>query len=125
MSMRTPLARVRGLGSAKSGTEHWWHMRLTSVAAIPLTLFLVAFVLMNLGDTRSELIAAIRHPAVAITLALAVLILAWHMHLGMQVIVEDYVHGWARLAALLASTFFSIAVAAAAVYAIAAMSFGA
>src|SRR4051812_23467549 len=106
MSMRTPLSRVRGLGSAKSGTSHWWHERLTSLAAIPLTIYLIVFIIANLGDSRAELIAAVRHPAAGIALALTVLTLAWHMQLGMQVILEDYVHGVTRIPALLANTFF-------------------
>lgn len=124
MSLRTPLARVRGLGSAKSGTGHWWHQRMTSIAALPLTLFLVVFIVWNIGADRAQLIAAVKHPLIALGLALSILSSVWHMQLGMQVIVEDYVHGAARIPVLLANTFFSIAIAAIALYAIAAMSFG-
>lgn len=126
MSLRTPLARARGLGSTKSGTEHWWRERVTSVAGLPLTVFLVVFILLHLGATRAELIASVRHPAVAVPLALSVLTLLWHMQLGMRVIVEDYVHGHAmKLALLLLNSVFAVVLAMAALYAIAKMSFGA
>ncbi|CAN5296354.1 succinate dehydrogenase, hydrophobic membrane anchor protein [soil metagenome] len=125
MSMRTPLSRVRGLGSAKSGTEHWWHQRVTAVANVPLVLFLIIFIVRHVGASRAELIASVKQPLVGLGLALAILSITMHMRLGVQVIIEDYVHGAARIPTLLANTFFSVAIAAAALYAIAAMSFGA
>ena len=93
MSMRTPLSRVRGLGSAKAGTEHWWLQRVTAIANIPLVLFMLGFVVAHLGASRAELVASVHHPIIAILLALAFLSVLWHMRLGMQVIIEDYVHG--------------------------------
>jgi succinate dehydrogenase / fumarate reductase membrane anchor subunit len=124
MSYRTPLARVRGLGSAKSGAEHWWMQRVTAVANIPLIVFLLAFVLSHLGSTRAELIASVKHPAVAVGLILAFLSVLWHMRLGMQVIIEDYVHGPLKLVALIANSFFAITVGALALYAVGTMSLG-
>ena len=122
--MRTPLARIRGLGSAKAGVEHWWMQRVTAIANIPLVLFLLVFVLMHLGASRAELIASVKHPVVAVGLLLAFVSVLWHMRLGMQVIIEDYVHGGFRLAAIIANAFFTILLGALALYAIGTMSLG-
>jgi succinate dehydrogenase / fumarate reductase membrane anchor subunit len=125
MSMRTPLSRVRGLGSAKSGTEHWWLQRVTAIANIPLVLFMLVFVVMHLGASRAELVASVHHPIIAILLAAAFVSVLWHMRLGMQVIVEDYVHTPAlKLTALLFNTFFTLLLGVAALYAIITMALG-
>lgn len=124
MSFRTPLGKVRGLGSAKSGTEHWWMQRVTALANLPLVLFSIGFVVAHLGATRAEVAASIANPFVAMALALMVVSVIWHMRLGMQVIIEDYVHGGARVALLLLNTFFTAALGLAALLAIAKMSFG-
>jgi succinate dehydrogenase / fumarate reductase membrane anchor subunit len=123
--MRTPLSRVRGLGSAKSGTEHWWLQRVTAIANIPLVLFMLVFVVMHLGASRAELVASVHHPIIAILLAAAFVSVLWHMRLGMQVIVEDYVHTPAlKLTALLFNTFFTLLLGVAALYAIITMALG-
>jgi succinate dehydrogenase / fumarate reductase, membrane anchor subunit len=125
MSMRTPLSRVRGLGSAKSGTEHWWLQRVTAIANIPLVLFMLVFVVTHLGASRAELVASVHHPIIAILLAAAFLSVLWHMRLGMQVIIEDYVHTPApKLTALLFNTFFTLLLGVAALYAIITMALG-
>lgn len=125
MSMRTPLGRVRGLGSAKSGTEHWWVQRVTAIASLPLLVFFVVFVIMHLGASRAEVVASIANPLVAILLALTMIAVLWHMRLGLQVVIEDYIHTPAsKFAALLANTFFTAALGVAALYAIIKMSFG-
>ena len=125
MSMRTPLGRVRGLGSAKSGTEHWWLQRVTAIANIPLVIFLVVFVIRHLGASRAEIVASIANPFVAILLALTFVSVLWHMRLGLQVVIEDYVHGHvAKFAALLANSFVTVLLGVAALYAILKMSFG-
>ena len=125
MMQKTPLGRVIGLGSAKSGTEHFWHQRVTAIAGIPLVIFLIGFVLAHIGASRVEIIASLSNPLVAILLALTVVNLLWHMRLGLQVVIEDYVHTPARkFAALLLNTFFTMAMGAAALYAILKMSFG-
>ncbi len=125
MSMRTPLGRVRGLGSAKSGTEHWWLQRVTAIANIPLVIFLVIFVIRHLGASRAEIVASIANPFVAILLALTFVSVLWHMRLGLQVVIEDYVHGHvAKFAALLANSFVTVLLGVAALYAILKMSFG-
>ncbi len=119
MSIRTPLARVRGLGSAKSGTETWWLERMTGLANIPLNLFLVVFAVMHVGAARAEVIASVRNPLVAGLLALAFIAIAWHMRLGMRAIIEDYAHGHAtRVVLLLLNTIFTVGLALAALSAI-------
>jgi succinate dehydrogenase / fumarate reductase membrane anchor subunit len=125
MSMRTPLGKVRGLGSAKSGTEHWWLQRVTAIANIPLVIFLVIFVIRHLGASRAEIVVSISNPFVAILLALTFVSVLWHMRLGLQVVIEDYIHGHAaKFAALLANNFVAMLLGVAALYAILKMSFG-
>ena len=125
MSMRTPLSRARGLGSAKTGTEHWWLQRVTAIANIPLVLFMIGFVIAHLGKSRADLVASVHHPIIAILLALAFLSVLWHMRLGMQVIIEDYVRGpAAKLTAVLLNIFFTLLLGVAALYAIITMALG-
>ena len=125
MMRKTPLGRVRGLGSAKSGTEHWWAQRVSAIAGLPLGVFLVVFVLMHLGASRAEVVASLANPAVALLMALTLVAMLWHMRLGLQVIIEDYVHAPApKFATLLFNTFFTVVMGAAALYAILKMSFG-
>lgn len=125
MSMRTPLGKVRGLGSARDGTHHWWMQRVTAIANLPLIVFLVIFVLSHLGARRADVLTSLANPFVAILLALTMISVLWHMRLGLQVVIEDYVHGHAtKLGALLANTFFTAALGVAALYAILKMSFG-
>jgi succinate dehydrogenase / fumarate reductase membrane anchor subunit len=118
-TMRTPLARVRGLGSAKSGTAHFWHQRLTGLANVVLAIGLVTIVLMLIGKPYAEAIRVISHPLASLILLAGVISAAVHMRIGMQVIIEDYVHGEGlKLLALLANSFFAFAFALSAVYAI-------
>ena len=125
MSMRTPLGRVLGLGSAKSGTEHWWLERVTAIAGIPLTMFFIVFVMTHLGATRAELVASMGNPLLAIPMALTVISMLWHMKLGLQVVIEDYVHApLPKYVSLLFNTFFTAVLGVAALYAILKMSFG-
>ena len=125
MMRKTPLGRVLGLGSAKSGTEHWWAERVSSIAAIPLTVFFILFVLTHIGATRADLVMSLKNPLVAILMALTVITMLWHMRMGLQVVIEDYVHGAAaKYTALLLNTFFTAALGVAALYAILKMSFG-
>ena len=125
MLKKTPLGQVLGLGSAKSGTEHWWHQRLTAIAGIPLVVFLIGFILVNRGASRAELVASVQHPVVAILLGLTIINLVWHMRLGLQVVIEDYVHApHSKYAVLLLNSFFAAVMGFAALYAILKMSFG-
>jgi succinate dehydrogenase / fumarate reductase membrane anchor subunit len=122
---RTPLARVRGLGSARSGTEHFLRQRLTAVANVPLTIAFVVIVVSLLGSNHATVVGTLGSPLVAMLMLLFIGSVSYHMHIGMQVIIEDYVHGdVAKLALIMLNTFFTIAVGLAAAYAILKLSFG-
>jgi succinate dehydrogenase / fumarate reductase membrane anchor subunit len=124
-SIRTPLARVRGLGSAKSGTEHFWRQRLTAVANIPLTIAFVLIVVSLLGRNQAAAAQILGSPLVAIVMLLFIVSITIHMRIGMQVIIEDYVHGeTAKFVLIMANTFFAIAVGLASVFAILRLSVG-
>jgi succinate dehydrogenase / fumarate reductase membrane anchor subunit len=94
MSLRDPLAVARGLGPAREGLHHWWVLRLTSVALMLLTPWFVWFALQLAGADQATWRAAIAHPLNATLLLAFVWGLFWHTQLGLQVVVEDYVHGW-------------------------------
>ena len=122
---RTPLARVRGLGSAKTGTAHFWHQRLTAVANVPLTIAFVLIVVALLGRNHAAAQQILGSPLVAIVMLLFIGSVTYHMRIGMQVIIEDYVHEeTAKLALIMLNTFFAVAVALASAYAIFKLSFG-
>ena len=125
MGILNPLQRVRGLGSAKSGTEDWWNQRVTSVALVPLSLFVVVLIASLIGAGHAAAVARIGHPVVATGLILTLGAIAWHMQLGMRVIIEDYVHGpgW-KVAALIANAFFALVIAVAGTFAVLMISFG-
>jgi succinate dehydrogenase / fumarate reductase, membrane anchor subunit len=115
---RTPLKEVRGLGSARSGTDHFWVQRLTATSNLLVIAFLVYAALSLVGASRAEVKAFFSHPAAAVFGVLLALSVTVHMRIGMQVIIEDYVHGGARVPLLLLNTFFSIFIAAATVLAV-------
>lgn len=117
--MRSPLGRALGLGSAKEGVEHWWRQRLTAVALVPLSLWFVAALIAHLGADRAAAIAWLRSPLPAIAMLLLIVALFWHMALGVQVVIEDYVgHEAAKIAALVALRLVACALAAAALFAV-------
>ncbi|MEP9387546.1 succinate dehydrogenase, hydrophobic membrane anchor protein [Mesorhizobium sp. KR9-304] len=123
--MRTPLGKVRGLGSAREGTGHFWHQRLTAVANIPLMLFFVGFLISINGADYATVRAAFAHPFVSLMFALVLFSALYHMRLGMQVIIEDYIHGEGlKLALIMLNTFFAILVGAACAYALIKLAFG-
>lgn len=124
-SIRTPLGKVRGLGSAKSGTEHWWEMRLTSIALLPLTLAAIVIVISLIGRNHAAVVQILGSPLVAITMLLFVWTVTLHMRLGLQSVIEDYVYGKAmKTALLIANTFLTIVLWLACTYAILKLSFG-
>lgn len=122
--MRTPLSRVRGLGSAKEGTEHFWRQRLTAIANIPLILFFLWTLIALNGAEHAQVVAYLSSPLVAIVMLMVLGAGIYHMKLGMQVVIEDYVHGGAGKALLIANTFFAIAMAVACGFAILKLGFG-
>jgi succinate dehydrogenase membrane anchor subunit len=124
-SMRTALGRVRHLGAARTGTDHFWRQRLTSVAAIPLSIAFIVILIALLGRNHAAAVQILGSPLVAIVMMLFIVTSAYHMWLGMQVIIEDYVnHELTKLIILMCNTFFSFALGLACLYAILKLSFG-
>ena len=123
--MRTPLRKVRGLGAAREGTGHFWRIRVTSVALIILTLYFLGFVISLNGADYATVRAALAQPFAALMMALFVVIGLVHMRLGMQEIIEDYIHEEGRkLALLILSIFFCVTVGVASIYALLKLALG-
>jgi succinate dehydrogenase / fumarate reductase membrane anchor subunit len=118
-SLRTPLGKVRGHGPAHAGTAHFWRQRLTGLANVPLTFAFVLVVASLAGSSHAEAAALLGSFPVALLMGLFLIVGLYHMKLGMQVVIEDYVHheGW-KLAALVANIFFVVLIGAAAGYAL-------
>ncbi len=109
----------------KSGTAHFWHQRVTAVANVPLVIFLLWFIVSHLGAARTDVVASVQNPFNAILLVLSFVSILWHMRLGMEMVIEDYVQDARVLqASLLLNTIFTAVVGVAALYAILRMSFG-
>ncbi|MBT5051080.1 MAG: succinate dehydrogenase, hydrophobic membrane anchor protein [Rhodospirillaceae bacterium] len=119
MSLRTDLGKVRGLGSAKEGTQHWWAQRLTAIALVPLVLWFVASVAGLAGADIGPVRAWIAQPVTAILLVLLIGVTFHHMQLGLQVVIEDYVHAeWLKITGIILVKFAAVLLAAAASFAI-------
>lgn len=111
-SLRSPLARARGLGSAKEGVESWWQERLTAVALVPLALWFIASMIVHGGDDYIEVTTWLRTPFSTLMMVLLVAAIFHHSALGLQVIIEDYVHSAAKISALVAVQIGCLALAA-------------
>jgi len=123
-SIRTPMSKVRYLGSAKSGTHHFLHQRLTAAAMIPLTIAFVWIILSLIGKDYAAARATLANPFVSIVLLLFLIAGIYHMMIGMQVVIEDYVLGEKlKYWMLTANTCFAIAVGLACAYAVLRLSF--
>ena len=111
-TMRTPLARVRSLGASHSGTSDFWRQRLTAVAMVLLMLPVIVVIMMLLGRNQAYAKQILGSLPVAIIMLLFIIASAWHMKIGMQVVIEDYVHNEkVKLVSIMLNNFFSIAVA--------------
>ncbi len=109
--MRTPLSRVRGHGSAKKGTGHFFMQRVTALANIPLTLFLVGALVVHAGADYTTMTAFLGHPFVGVVMLVLIVSAVYHMRLGLQVVIEDYIHGEAtKILALIANQFFALTI---------------
>jgi len=125
MSLQSPLNKVLGLGSAKEGTGHWWAQRLTAIGLVPLTIWF-AIELLSLPHGNYEMVAAwIAQPLNSILLVLLVVSLIYHSNLGLQVVIEDYVHGATKLVVLVAVQLVNVLLAVAGIYAVIVVSVGA
>jgi succinate dehydrogenase / fumarate reductase, membrane anchor subunit len=124
-SMRTEKSKVSGLGSARSGTDHFFRQRVTALANVPLAIAFIIIIAGLQGADHARMLSVMSHPLVAILLLLFVVSGIVHMRLGMQVIIEDYVHGeGTKIALLIANTFFAIGIGTASVFSILKMAFG-
>jgi succinate dehydrogenase / fumarate reductase membrane anchor subunit len=124
-SMRTPLGRVRNLGSAHSGTGEFWRQRITAVAMTLLIIPVLFVVFLLLGRNQAGAAQILGSAPIALIMLLFIIASAWHMKIGMQVVIEDYVHNEPlKLVAIMANNFFSLTVALASIYAILKLSSG-
>ena len=125
MSLRSPLGRAIGAGSAKEGVRHWWAQRLSAAALVPLAIWFVVSMLSLPSHDYATVTAWLQQGWTAVFLILFVLTAAWHSQLGVRVVVEDYVHGnGMKSVALALVTFFHVVVAVAGVFAILKVAFG-
>jgi succinate dehydrogenase / fumarate reductase, membrane anchor subunit len=117
--LRSPLGRAIGLGSAKEGVEHWWAQRVSAVALIALGLWFTAALIALAGADRAAVVAWLRHPLAAILTLLTLIAVFYHSALGLQVVIEDYVHSeWLKLSTMVAMRLLSMALAVACIFAV-------
>lgn len=118
-SLRTPLARVGGLGSAKDGSGHWWMQRLTSIALVPLGVWLVASLVSLVGADRAQIADWLAHPLAALLMLLVLATGFYHLKLGLQVVIEDYIATeWLKVGSLVLNAFACIVLGSASVLAV-------
>jgi succinate dehydrogenase / fumarate reductase membrane anchor subunit len=125
VDMRTALSRVKGLGASHHGVEHWWMHRVTAMSNVPLIVAFVIIIASLAGRPYVEAIRILSNPFVALLLILCVISVTNHMRLGMQIIIDDYVHdrGW-KIASVILNNFFAAVIAAACLFSILKISFG-
>jgi succinate dehydrogenase / fumarate reductase membrane anchor subunit len=125
VDMRTPLSRVKGLGAAHHGVEHWWMHRVTAMSNVPLIVSFVIIVASLAGRPYADAIRILSNPLVALLLILCFISVTNHMRLGMQIVIDDYVHdrGW-KITATIANNFFAAVIAAACLFSVLKISFG-
>ncbi|MGC2083306.1 MAG: succinate dehydrogenase, hydrophobic membrane anchor protein [Bradyrhizobium sp.] len=124
-AMRTPLGRALGLGSARDGVEDWWRERVSAVALVPLTGWFAVSILAHTGDRYPAVISWLRSPVTTTLLVLLLIALFYHTALGLQVVIEDYVHSRAKLPALIGVRLGCVALAVAGIVAALVIAFGA
>ena len=122
--MRSPLARAMGFGSAKDGVEQWWIQRVSAVALVPLTLWFVASIIVHTGSDYATFIIWLGTPLASILMILLLIALFYHTALGLQVVIEDYVHSGAKFGALIAMRLGCVALAVAGILATMRIAFG-
>jgi succinate dehydrogenase / fumarate reductase membrane anchor subunit len=125
MTMKTSLGRVRGLGSAKSGTHHWWLQRVTAIGMAVLMSWFVISMIGLIGADYMAAMAWVRQPVVAIILLVLIGTAFYHMRLGIQVVIEDYLDGALKIAGIVLLNFGSIVLAAACLFSVLKIAFGA
>ena len=125
MSLRTPLGRVGGLGSAMDGAALWWSQRLTAVALVPLLLWFAASIVSHTGADHAATVTWLSDPVTAILMVLLIGVGFHHAQLGLQVVIEDYVHTeWLKISGIVVVKFAAVALAVAAIFSILKIAFG-
>ena len=123
--LKTPLAKVRGLGSARDGVHHWIIQRITAVANVPLTIFLIVSFVGNVGKTHADWVAWLKQPFVSVVVILFMMNVLYHIRLGLQVAIEDYVKGHGtKVVLLLSITFGCVFLGALSVFSVLRIAFG-
>ncbi|HWI29700.1 MAG TPA: succinate dehydrogenase, hydrophobic membrane anchor protein [Stellaceae bacterium] len=123
--LRSPLGRAIGLGSAKEGVQHWWAQRVSAMALVLLGLWFVAALIAHAGADHAAVVHWLHAPVTAVLMVLLLAVVFYHAALGMQVVIEDYVHSeWLKLFSLLVMRLISFVLAAAGIFAVLRIAFG-